>query len=349
MPVTTEETGTPMPANEDLCGDAFSFTHSLKDPDLPLRAVYYPLGFPFEIRTDSAEVMKAAEESWSRFEKKFGIPETSIRVVSLSDGPQDCPPPPVVRVHGSLVVNIADAGNLSVSDLDGGHTRMWLTQAAISRRAYMRYFFLESTVYAHIAQRFATGIHAACVCLEGSGMLLCGDSGAGKSSLAWACARRGWTYVTDDASYLVHDRDDHLVAGHCHQVRFRPSASELFPELAGLDITPRAAGKPSIELSVDLAALSFGGIRQAQTASVDCIVFLNRSQPGRASAPAALRSFSRDEARRFMRSSTYGSSERVQRQFEAIEGLLTAEIMELQYRDLDEGVEQLTSLVKGRR
>ena len=36
-------------------------------------------------------------------------------------------------------------------------------------------------------------------------MLLCGESGAGKTSLAYACAKRDWCYVSDNESWLLRD------------------------------------------------------------------------------------------------------------------------------------------------
>ena len=106
---------------------------------------------------------------------------------------------------------------------------MWLTTAAVAHRNYMRYFFLEGPAQGHISTSHTTAIHAACVELEGTGILLCGDSGAGKSSLAYSSARAGWTYITDDGSYLVNNRTDRLVVGNCNLVRFRPLPSIYSP------------------------------------------------------------------------------------------------------------------------
>jgi len=76
-------------------------------------------------------------------------------------------------------------------------------------------------------------VHAGCAALDGRGVLLCGDSGAGKSTLTYALARAGWAYVTDDCSFLLNCGKRRMVTGNCNQVRFRPSAGELFPEVAG--------------------------------------------------------------------------------------------------------------------
>src|SRR5581483_4989988 len=187
--------------------------------------------------------------------------------------------------------------------------------------------------------RFTTPVHGACVTLDGRGLLICGDSGAGKSTLAYACARSGWTYVSDDSSFLlsckVHER---IVMGNCHQVRFRPTAAELFPEVRGLDITPRAAGKPSIELSTaDMLHMNC-----AEHAKIDFLVFLNR----RAGANPKLLPYRTEVARYYMRQVLYGTSESLAKQYDAIEHLLAAEIFELRYSDLDWAVERLRMLVR---
>jgi hypothetical protein len=173
--------------------------------------------------------------------------------------------------------------------------------------------------------------------MNGRGVLLCGDSGAGKSSLSYACARAGWTYVSDDSSYLINDSSDRLVTGNCHQVRFRPSAAELFPEVEGLEITPRAMGKPSIEIPI----ASIPHLTAAQTARVDFMIFLNRSANG----SPGLRPYRKEVARYFARQVLYGSPKSQAVQHQTIERLLTAEILELRYTDLDWAVDRLQRLL----
>jgi hypothetical protein len=119
-------------------------------------------------------------------------------------------------------------------------------------------------------------------------------------------------------------------------VRFRPSAAAIFPEIDGLEITPRAAGKPSIEL----ATAQIPWMRCAQTAQVDFVVFLNR----RAEGPPELVPYGKDVARSAMRQVLYGSVESLRAQYFALERLLTAEVFELRYRDLDWAVDRLETL-----
>jgi hypothetical protein len=239
-----------------------------------------------------------------------------------------------------LMICIADADNHCIVDLESAEAKIVISRAAARHPSYAQYFSLGVPACC-IATRYATPVHAACVALNGCGVLLCGDSGAGKSTLSYACARSGWTYVSDDGTYILDGGVDRYVTGNCHQLRFRPSAREIFPEFEGYKITPRGAGKPSIELPT--APLEH--ITRAQSTRADFICFLNRST---ADSPRLV-PFSKDLARRSMRQVLYGTEESLKKQHEAIEKLLTAEVFELRYSSLDWAVDRLHSLaVTGR-
>ncbi|HTF43302.1 MAG TPA: hypothetical protein VK641_05370, partial [Terriglobales bacterium] len=170
------------------------------------------------------------------------------------DGSQTCPPAPDYRGRGNLLITVADAKNYIVSDLRTGFSFAWLTQAAVEHRAYLRYYFLEATALTLLNCRYVTAVHAACVEIGGQGILLCGESGAGKSSLAFACARRGWKFLSDDSSAIVRSRRGRVVVGNPHQMRFRESATELFPQLKDQRVTPRFTGRLAIEVATSTLA-----------------------------------------------------------------------------------------------
>lgn len=305
---------------------------------LPFRETYYPLGFPVTVSTNSTEVLDAATESWGAFCKIFETEPLQLNVGVASTDSHVCPPTPLCRVRDHLLTNIADGENFAIHDHSLGYSMVWVTTAALSHRDYFRYFFLESSAMCGIASRYATGIHAGCVSLNGAGILLCGDSGAGKTTLSYACARAGWTYTTDDGSFLLHEGKQRLVAGNCRQVRFRPSAEQLFPELRGRGIMDRAgAGKPSVE--VDTGGSS--RIETSSTATVRHIVFLKRNVHTQELAvfPSAV-------ARLYMMQRVHCMPDAGPSRAEAIDHLLRVGALELRYNDLGWAVERLEHLAR---
>lgn len=310
------------------------FDPYLQFVEMPFSTVFYPLGFPVQVMSNCAEILEAAEESWGDFKQTVNMQPILFKFGVMEGGGTKCPPAPVSRAQQNIIVRIADAANFYIVDLHQGFSFGWLNTAAISHRNYLKYHFLEAAALAHIANRHAAPVHAACVDWQGRGVLLCGDSGAGKSSLAFACARAGWTYVTDDASFLPNGESERRVVGNCHLVRLRPSAIELFEEVADQPITPRVTtGKPSIEIRL----VTMPKIRRAPSSNVEYIVFLNR----RNSRIQELVPFPMDAARSYIHKHLNGMED-----LRSVDRLLTARIFELRYCDLDWAVERLERLVR---
>lgn len=308
--------------------------HPALPPPLTQQSRLYPFGFPLDLRTNSAQVLAEGRTLWDHFEQRFDTDPVLVEIHVVESDETDCPAQPQYRFLEPLLIAAVDANHHFVADISCTRTKVVVSSAALRHPLYFRYFFLEAAAGVHLSTRHTTPIHAGCVTLNGRGVLLCGDSGAGKSSLSFACARAGWGYVSDDASFLVHGRS---VIGNCHQVRLRPTAANLFPEIAGAPLTPRAEGKPSIELST----VSMQHIRRQERAEVNFIVFLNR----RAAGTSGLFPYSREVARHYMRQVLYGTPETLGRQYACLERLLEADLLELRYQTLEEGVERLRALV----
>lgn len=312
--------------------------HPIEVPEATQRERFYPFGFPIEVRTNSADILAHFDESFRVFEKRFDTKPVLIDVHVIEDDAIECPPTPEHQIMIPLLVWIANPRNFAVVDFDRLRTQIVVSSAAVRHPLYLRYFFLEPAATCHISSRYSTPVHAGCVSLDGRGVLLMGDSGAGKSTMSFACARAGWSYIGDDASMMLNHQSQRIVIGNCHQVRFRPSAAELFPEIRGLAITPRAEGKPSIEFPT----ASLPHLRVAEAAHVDYIIFLNRAWEG----SPQLVPWRRDVARHSMRQAVIGTPELRNLQYATIERLLTAELLELRYTDLAPAIERLETLVR---
>lgn len=333
-----------MPMTQQIrSGQSHDTPYSQNDPvcarvELKHRATFHPLGFPLEISSNAEEVIAAAAESWSGFHALFKGWPIQLRVYVHEAVCAECPPAPICRQQRHLLASVTDVDNYSINDIATGFTYTYLARGVLPFTSYLRYFFLESSALCHIANRFTTPIHAACLELDGRGVLLCGDSGAGKSSLAYACAQAGWTYITDDASYLLNDHSEPVVTGNHLQFRFRPEGAQLFPELEGRPVTQRAGGKPSLEWKTD----ALPHIKRAAMSRIAYVVFLSR----RDIKHQELDVFHKDVARRFIQQNLFSLPDVRAVQEARINSLLRLKVLDLRYRDLPYAVSRLTRLVR---
>jgi len=312
------------------------------DFELPLKAVFYPLGFPVEIATNSGDVLAAARENWKSFHSKFDVAPVQLRIAVRTGSINSCLPPPTCRGQRNLVMFVAGPDDFAVCDLTSGFASCWLLESTVENAAYLRYHFLDAMALLLLEAWHLTPIHAGCVAFQEHGLLLCGDSGAGKSSLSFACARRGWTFVSDDASFLVREGKSNIVVGNPHHLHFRESATELFTDLKSHRLAPRING----EIAIELTTADVPGIRTATQSHIDWLIFLNR----RSSGAPSFRAFSKQRASTLLNQVIcYGEQAVRDAQKLALTGLVRGEVLELQYSDLDSAVDCLEDLVDGRR
>lgn len=314
----------------------------LRDPlgastPLPYHHVLFPFGFPVHIKTNELAIIRAAEQSWAAFPQRFREAPLQIRVLVSDASTTRRPPVPIVRAQANLMTTIADAHNFACCDLANGFCFIHLSRAALLNRDYLRYHFLEGTVYALQDTQHVVSVHAACVVKDGHGVLFVGDSGAGKSSLAYACARRGWTYVADDASRLVRRRPGRQVLGNPQNFRFRPAVTALFPELRGR--VKLRNGKPTVEVRTE----TLTHLLTAYECTVDHIIFLDRQpQP----AGPSLTPVSEEEALRGLFTSPWPPELPIhQERLAAVERLLKARCFRMSYLEFDPAIDLLEQTV----
>jgi len=243
--------------------------------------------------------------------------------------------------------------------LAGGFSFGWFTPAVVGDVGFFRYHFLDLMAGMLLAPVHYAIVHAACVAYRDTGFLLCGHSGAGKSTLAYGCSQRGWTFISDDASYVPLRFPSRAVVGNPLLLRLRENAPDLFPQLQNRLVILRQNGEFGFELPTD----TLPGLTRAFQANIDNVVFLDR----RPSGPARLLPYSKEEARFRLenvldytlackgRDNAEGSTDGVLtnaevrgRQKAAVSELLTARVHELTYSALDEAIDCLEELANGK-
>lgn len=294
---------------------------------MPHRAHFHPLGYPVDITSNCERVLVAARESWGSWHALFDKAPLRFRI-QIHDGraPRSVPrfdaPPELLQFS-------CDEDNFSVFDLKLRTGYMSLCGRVLRHQGNFRHRFLEVLVLTALDAVYFTPLHAACVAREGNGILLCGDSGAGKSCLSYACARHGWTFISDDAVHVAPG-PERIGVGGSGIVHLREPARALFPELSDLESGAAPNGKQAIE--IDVAARGFA---TAPSAIVSQCLFLRR-RPGQ----AAVRPFSTSAAVHYFLKYLYpretAAAERHLREF------LNSPLL-LEYEHIEDAVEAIES------
>jgi hypothetical protein len=243
----------------------------------------YPLGHPVELVSNSKAAVDAAEESWGDWPQLFDQAPLRFRV-DVGPGPEAVTAPEYRPAGGGFYFK-CDPANGAAFHAQSACGQIHAAQGTVEQRAWFRYHLLEAAVLTALDTVFFTPVHAACVARRGRGLLLCGDSGAGKTTLAYACARAGWTLISDEAVHLAPESRD-LLVGASRVFRLREPARDLFPELQGLTAAATMNGKSAIQIN----AKEYG-MRVDWSAIASGTVFLARR-----SGAAALDPFSTDAA-----------------------------------------------------
>lgn len=297
--------------------------------DLSLVSTYHLLGFPLRLATNSPDVLESAAESWGMWSPEFDREPIDLRVTVEEEG--DLALEPEFRARGHLFSIVADRHNYAVMDLDRLSAYAFVSRRTVADHAWFRWYFLDLMGMYLLGQRHVAAVHAACVARDGRGILLAGQSCAGKSTLAWACARAGWTYLSDDATWLLADSPAGEVLGRPHTIRFRHDAPRHFPELAGYISRVRPNGK----LSIEVPTSAFPRIRTAARCRPAAVVFLDRR--GRRAAGFEAVDAETVVENLFGDISLY-REETLRRHRILIGRLLQAPVYRLRYKSLQEGI-----------
>jgi hypothetical protein len=303
--------------------------------DLPFRNTFYPAGCALEVSSNSAAVLMMAANLWRRYPALSGAQPLRLRIIDGGSQPdsvrQRLPP----CGEGHLFSIVHGEHDFALADLSTGFAFASLSRETLSDSGRFSYFFLEPLVYAMLGARYFVFVHASCISRDGCAILLCGDSGSGKTCLAYACARLGWDYVSGDALHIVRGGDYRTVIGRPYEIRFRESARRLFPELGRFRPAARPNGKTDLE--IDTAEL---GIPVALRSLARHIVFIEPADV------TLLEKYSAEQAmQEFEKTICYGSDQTRLEQRETLSRFTELPVWRLDYSGPDQAERALKLLL----
>jgi len=258
-------------------------THRLPIVQPTLERRYGLMAETLRFETNDPALLAAADASFGRF--AVPVDGRAPLVVSLFSetapaGADDDAPTMgevVVRTHGNHYLIAAGSRDVAVADIDAGVGFGFVSVATARDEPAVRYTFIEGLALSMLARgRGYLVLHAAGVVRGDVGIVIGGPAGAGKSTLAMACARRGFGVFAEDAVFVRVRPTTLELWGLPWVQRLLPDAGGLFPELAG--IAPRRQPNGESKLEVDLDRIHPG--RAVPCAAAGPILLIERGSGG---------------------------------------------------------------------
>ena len=213
----------------------------LRHAAAPLHGVFHPLGFRLEIETNDQRVLDAAESSYGVFRPKDHQDEPlRLRVLCIPDS-KGVPPWPqhTFRAYRDWFTIVGSAENYLAGDLQSREGIGFFSSAFLDCRDYFTSIFLDAFTYMSLQRHWMTPFHAAAVVRNGRAVCLSGNTRAGKSTLAYACVKAGYSLLTDNSAFMLNAGTSGRLRGNPSRLNLRLSARNFFPELAGLPVSYR--------------------------------------------------------------------------------------------------------------
>ena len=249
-----------MPAGIGRKPRALPVNAMLEQTEPTLERLYSLMGEALLFQTDDPALLEAAERSFGRFGPAPPDLAASPLVLRLYVHGDESPagaspaagrPRPIYRTQGHLFYINLGADNTAVADLLQGYAFGFVSRPVARNRSLVCYLFLEGLALAMLgpARQFIP-LHAGCVVKDGASLILSGESGRGKSTLAFACVRRGYQVLSEDGLFLKCRPDAAELWGLPWRLHLLPDVKRFFPELAAE--RPRLQINGEWKLEIDL-------------------------------------------------------------------------------------------------
>jgi len=219
------------------------------------REKFIPLGTTIQVESNDETVIQAAVESFGRYGEppRAARPEILLQLCVDPERHDRSPwPNPSYRALKHIFHIACGDTNFAVADLDTGSAVGFVSREIVQERSFFRYTFLECLFHVLVVRLSHTPVHCSTVALNGRGVLVCGRSGVGKTTLAYACARSGMQVVSDDVVHLCTNPVTHEITlwGNPWCLRLLPEAVHLFPELIGQKLKLKSDRQGCLEIDV---------------------------------------------------------------------------------------------------
>jgi hypothetical protein len=297
---------------------------------LPLRRGFNLMGACFHFESDSEELLALVDAAYAGLPDHLFSPTSKTFRIRLMLTPESASassarrtirrtqPQPILMLQGADFLGSATPSSTFVVLCPENRTGLVSVSAEMLRFPYhVRYELIEFAVFT-LASR-AQGLvplHAACIGLDGRGILLMGPSGSGKSTVALQCLLDGFDFLSEDSVFVapnsmratgtanfLHVREDSLCWLGRSRVRSMIRNSPIIKRRSGVEkfeVDLRRGGFKLAKAPLKIIGVAFLSSRPAGTGPLlrslsisETLARLKREQAYGASLPQ-WRAFSRN-------------------------------------------------------
>ncbi len=238
---------------------------------------FIPIGTVIRVESNDEAVLRVARENFGPYgQAPPGEPANFVLRICVDPIHREIPPwpKPSFRSLNHLVHISCGQSNFAVADLNSRVSVGFVTPAMVEDSSFFKSTFLDCLFYVLAVHHLYTPVHCSAVASNGRGILICGRSGVGKTTLAYACARSGMQVLSDDVVHLRIDSASNQLQlwGRPWQLRLVPEAVSLFLELSGRE--PKLRSDHQWYLEIDVESQFPGGT--VTSCKPEALVFLDR-------------------------------------------------------------------------
>jgi hypothetical protein len=207
----------------------------LSQESLPLGARFFAAGSVWDVRSNSHEILQAMRETFDQVGSRQQA-DLHLRFhVDFTVNNAPCWSKPHFRALDHLYYATYGPCDSMLMDQLSRRVIGSFSPAVAHDLGYWKQTVLPVLLGIVSASIGVTPVHCACVVKGGSGLLLGGESGAGKSTLALSLSQNGFSYLSDDCTYLSRTGTGMRAWGLPTPMKLLPDAVTYFPELVSLD------------------------------------------------------------------------------------------------------------------
>ena len=175
------------------------------------------MGGRFQFESDSPELLRLVEAAFKnlprhrfsarppRFRVRLILAPTTGSIAGSRRSSRRSRVPPIAMLQGAGFLGSAtDGSTFAILSPEERSAVIFVSREMLRFPYHVRYELIEFAAFtlASRAQRLVP-LHAACVGLDGRGILLMGPSGAGKSTIAMQCLLDGLEFLAEDSVFVA--------------------------------------------------------------------------------------------------------------------------------------------------